>query len=84
MLIALGNKEKDPIIKVVYMNSTVLEDVTRLKVLYTQQMINELLDDDYWWEDVVMNTLLSILSRSFQEKYPYSIIHPQVFVLKFF
>ena len=83
-LIALGNKEKKPMIKVEYMNSTVLEDVTQLKVFYTQQMINELLDDDYWWEDDVMNTFLCILSRIFHEKYSDSIIHPQVVVNYFY
>ena len=66
------------------MNSTVLEDVTRLKVLYTQQMINELLDDDYWWEDDVMNTFLCILSHIFHKKYSDSVIHPQVVVVNFF
>ena len=60
-LIALGKKEKESIIKVEYMHPNILKDIIRLKVLYTPQMINELIEDDYWWEYVVMNTFLSIL-----------------------
>ena len=69
LLIPLGNKPQKPIIKVAYMYSFVIKDVTKLKVLYTQKMIDQLMDDYYWWEDDVMNTFLCILSRSFHDEY---------------
>ena len=48
MLVPLGKQPKTPIIKVAYMYSFVLKDVTKLKVLFPPQMIEELLDNNYW------------------------------------
>ena len=47
---------------------------------YTQKKIRSLVDHDYWWEDEKINTLLSLLSDTFNPKYPESLIHPQVVV----
>ena len=82
-LVPLGKQPKNSIITVAYMYSFVLKDVTKLKVLYTQKKIDQLMDDYYWWEDDVMNTFLCILSSSFHDKYSNSIIHLQVIVVYF-
>ena len=62
------------------MYSFVLKDVTKLKVFFPPQRIEQLMDNYYWWGDDVMNTFLCILSRFFSRKYSDSIIHPQVVV----
>lgn len=74
----LGKEKKESIFKVLYIYSNLLDDVIKLQVYYRKQMINKLLDNNHWWEDEEMNTLLSILYNTFQEKYTGSIIHPQV------
>ena len=58
--------------------------MVQLQVFFTQQKINDLLQDNNWWEDDVINTFLSLLSQSFKGKYKYSIIHPQVVVVNYF
>ena len=83
-LVPLGKQPKNSIITVAYMYSFVLKDVTKLKVLLTPNMIEELMDDYYWWGDDVMNTFLCILSHIFHKKYSNSVIHPQVVVVNFF
>ena len=83
-LVPLGKQPKNSIITVAHMYSFVLKDVTKLKVLYTPKMINQLMDDYYWWEDDVMNTFLCILSHIFHKKYSNSVIHPQIVFVDFF
>ena len=84
MLVPLGKQPKNSIITVAYMYSFVLKDVTKLKVFFPTQMIEELMDNYYWWGDDVMNTFLCILSHIFHKKYSNSVIHPQVVVVDFF
>ena len=66
------------------MYSFVLKDVTKLKVFFPPQRIEQLMDNYYWWGDDVMNTFLCILSHIFHKKYSDSVIHPQVVVVDFF
>ena len=62
----------------VYIYSYVLKIPLHITVFYKEVKIRFLLEYNYWWEDEEMNTFLSLLSDIFNNKYPESLINPQV------